>query len=368
MMRPLLTRRSVLAGLAGSIVAARSASAIDAPRPNDVARYLAGLTPDAAAPEARWAQDPAWRQHAAAFDQAWNRLEKSQLARVRSWSAKHITARRPTLLYMFSGPDFLYADAFFPDAKTYVMSGLEPVGPLPRITENNRRGLGGLRTSLNTVLNVSFFRTIDMRRQLSSNTFAGTLPLLMIFLARAGKTVVGMRHIGLDAKGQLVEIEPNVRSSATSPANGVEIIFSDASGENRKLYYIQTDVSNRGPGLDALMEFCRSLGPADGFVKSASYLMHAPNFSKIREFLLAQTELLLEDDSGIPMQYFPATDWELKPYGRYLGPIGLFPGRGQRQLAELYARSPREPIDFGIGYRHRQNDSNLLLAVKKPRA
>ena len=32
------------------------------------------------------------------------------------------------MFYMFSGPDFLYADAFYSKATTYVLSALEPVG------------------------------------------------------------------------------------------------------------------------------------------------------------------------------------------------------------------------------------------------
>ena len=35
------------------------------------------------------------------------------------------------MLYMFSGPDFLYATSFFPNAATYVLAGLEPVGQIP---------------------------------------------------------------------------------------------------------------------------------------------------------------------------------------------------------------------------------------------
>ena len=35
------------------------------------------------------------------------------------------------MFYMFSGPDFLYADAFYSKATTYVLSALEPVGSVP---------------------------------------------------------------------------------------------------------------------------------------------------------------------------------------------------------------------------------------------
>ena len=38
------------------------------------------------------------------------------------------------MLYMFGGPDFLYATSFFPNASTYVLAGLEPIGDVPSLT------------------------------------------------------------------------------------------------------------------------------------------------------------------------------------------------------------------------------------------
>ena len=52
-------------------------------------------------------------------------------------------------------------------------------------------------------------------------------------------------------------------------------------------------------------------------------------------------------------------------FGAYLGPIGVFPGRGQPRLGELFKKAKAPPLDFGIGYRHRGHDSNLLLAVRR---
>ena len=399
-LKRLLSTLTVLALLAAALVATgtgNTANAADARRPDDTARYLAGMQPAAGSPEAAFTGDPAWRQHAGAFDQAWARFEKAQLSRIRGWRQQNLTSHRPTLLYFFSGPDFLYADAFFPEATTYILAGLEPIGPIPQITAANHGALPGLRASLNSVLNLSFFRTREMRQRLGGGQFAGPLPLLYIFVARAGKTVQSTSLVRLKADGVA---GPADGVAARGEVNGVKIDFTDAApagtsaagagadsrpgaaavdggatsanvtqpaGKSRTLYYFQGDVSNTGPGLEALMAFCRALGPADGFVKSASYLMHTGGFSKIRDFLVAQTELLLEDDSGIPVQYFPAGEWDLSPHGRYLGPIALFPGRRQRQLDELYTRASPRPIDFGIGYRYRQNESNLLLAVKRMR-
>ena len=73
----------------------------------------------------------------------------------------------------------------------------------------------------------------------------------------------------------------------------------------------------------------------------------------------------MQDDSGIPLAAFRPDTWNFQPFGAYLGPIAIFPGRGQPRLGELFKKAKAPPLDFGIGYRHRGHDSNLLLAVRK---
>src|SRR5436190_18029683 len=87
-----------------------------------------------------------------------------QLIRIKAWSQAKLTSPSPVLFYMFSGPDFLYANAFFPNASTYVMSGLEPTGPVPDLTrlspDGRARSLRNIEESLNSILTYSFFQTI----------------------------------------------------------------------------------------------------------------------------------------------------------------------------------------------------------------
>src|SRR5262245_17512044 len=106
---------------------ATSASAADS-TPNDTARFLAGMAPNAGSPLAKRADEAGWKRHAKYFDDAWKKLETRQLSKIRDWQGKNLTSPQQTMFYMFSGPDYLYADAFFPKAATYVLCGLEPVG------------------------------------------------------------------------------------------------------------------------------------------------------------------------------------------------------------------------------------------------
>ena len=119
-----------------------------------------------------------------------------------------------TLFYMFSGPDFLYANAFFPNASTYILCGTEPIGPVPNIQsippEVLPGALANLRKSLDSLLNWSFFITKNMKLDLTQTQLNGTLPLLYIFIARAGTQSIRSQRLG--------SIATAISSGAARPA------------------------------------------------------------------------------------------------------------------------------------------------------
>jgi hypothetical protein len=361
------TRRTAKAGVLWLVFALLSAAtpAWAAETANDVARYLAGLAPAADSPLAPLARDPAWQQHAMSLDAAWARLEEARLSKIRSWSTANLTEPQPTVLYMFSGPDFLYVDAFFQDRTTYVMSGLEPIGQIPSIESAPRRSLGqalaGLRASVGTALNYSFFITSQMKSSLAATRLNGVLPVIYLFLARSGKTIQDVTMIGVDKDGAVV-------AAGTKDATpGVKITFTGREGKVQTLYYFQTDLSDSGVKRSGFLKFCEQIGKADVFIKSASYLLHTDSFSAVRGFLIDRAAAVVQDDSGIPVRHFKAQDWQLRPFGKYLGPIAVFPGMYQKGLNDVFRRSNPPKLEFGVGYRWRPQESNLLLAVRSTR-
>jgi len=333
---------------------------------DDTVRFIAGLAPPANSPIAPLTRDESWQHHARYFDRAFGELDRTQLSKVRAWSKTHIRTHRPTVYYMFSGPDFLYADALFPDATTYVLAGLEPVGQIPDLLKMPRGSLGpSLHTvsnAMHTVLSFSFFITHNMRSQLSSGRLNGTIPILYVFLARSGKTVKEVSLVNLDADGNERPESPGAKSGA----HGVKILFSGKDGREQTLYYFSTNLANDGVPNSGFLKFLEKLGPADSLLKSASYLPHSGSFSKIRDFLVANSTTILQDDSGVPLAYLDPKKWQVEPFGRYMHPLGIFPGTYQPRLQDLFKKAA--PIDFGYGYRWRRNESNLLLAVRNDAA
>jgi hypothetical protein len=269
------------------------------------------------------------------------------------------------MFYMFSGPDFLYADAFYSKATTYVLSALEPVGSVPDLTRLPRGGVGAalydVERSMGSILSFSFFITKQMKVDLRAGQLNGTLPILYVFLARSGKTIRDVSPVALDDRGAAYFANEN---PGKNPTRGVRIVFAGGDGQERTLYYFSTDLSNSGVKASGFLKFCAGLAPGNSLIKSASYLLHSGNFTTVRDFLLANSATIIQDDSGVPLAFYSSKKWRLFPFGRYAGPIAEFSGRYQEQYADLFRRA--QPMDFGIGYRWRSHESNLLLSVRLP--
>jgi hypothetical protein len=347
------------------LAAVACAHAADIVSADDTARFLAGMPPSAESPLTPLTRDPSWQRHARFFDTAFGQLEQRQLSKIRTWSDTNLAAPRPTMFYMFSGPDFLYANAFYGKATTYVLSALEPVGSPPDLMKLPRGGIGptlyDVERSMGSILSFSFFITKQMKTDLHAGQVSGTLPILYVFLARSGKTIRDVGPVTLDDKGA---VHPAGETAAPNATRGVRIVFAGSDGVEKTLYYFSTDLSNSGVKNSCFLKFCETLAPGNSLIKSASYLLHAGNFATVRNFLLNNSATIIQDDSGIPLGNYDQKKWRFFPFGRYAGPISEFPGKYQEQYAELFKRS--QPIDFGIGYRWRSFESNLLLSVRLP--
>ena len=199
--------------------------------------------------------------------------------------------------------------------------------------------LENLRRSLDTMLTTHYFITKDMRVDLTRGQVGGTLPILYVFLARSGCTI----------------------RSVTTNAGGAHIEFTGPGGQRQTLHYFKTDLSN-GAGNAEFFGFCKKHAPGMSLVKSASYLMHGDGFSTARNFLLANSSIIVQDDSGIPLRAFDSRRWTLRFCGNYEAPIELFKEHYQPDLAAGYERSNPAALGFAFGYAWQPAKGALVVA------
>jgi hypothetical protein len=316
------------------------------PTADATAKFLAGLPVKGTPLESR-GTDPGWTEHASDLDRAWGRLEKEQLSKIRAWAPKSLGPAyedRGTVFYMFSGPDSLYANVFFPNASTYILCGIEPVGPVPDVGRISRAdlspALAGVRKSLDSVLSTSFFVTKSMRSDFKQTQLDGVLPVFYIFLARAGCTIDSVNRVALDGEGKLV-----AEGQGTTP--GVKVVFSNPGKRAQTLYYFTSDLGDKAitanPGF---MKFCEQQGQGLSLLKAACYFMGTNKFTKVRDFLLAHSKLLLQDESGIPYSLVDAAKWDI------------------RLFAKPQAANKPVRLEFNFGYKE-QSCSSVMVATPK---
>ncbi|MBX7057971.1 MAG: hypothetical protein K1X75_07880 [Leptospirales bacterium] len=336
---------------------------------DDVARYLAGMpVSEHSALQALERLPEAARQREY-FRKHYEPIEASRLNPMRSWAAAELADARSsdrTVFYPFGGPDFLHIYAFFPEAPLYIHFGLEPPGLPPDLANmpaaNRARLMQLTRESLSSVLRFSFFRTNDMHVELLQSQI-GVAPVLLAFAARNGLVIVNARNIHLDRDGQL----QNGATAASSPGAiaGVEIELRNPNGKLSRLQYFSMNIANDGDN-QAFFNYMHQQGRLNAYAKAASYLMHNDSFSKIRSLVLEQSEVFMQDDSGMPVRFFGREQWDVQLYGAYDRPIPLFANRIQNDLKQMYAnRSAVKSLPFGIGYVFQQGRSNLMIARKR---
>lgn len=338
-------------------------------RLNDIAKIIAGLPVDSISDLFNITQTTEWKKYNEDATKVWGKFfEMSE--KIKTWAGKEIPAATDTVktvFYPFGGPDFLFANIFFPTAIKYIMIGLEDAGSIPvldTIRKENLKSTWSLyKSAIEDVIQLSFFRTNDMKNDLDSNHIDGTTPIIMLFLARSGKNILEVNPMRLSDDGKLVYIDKNIKDFKSVKNHAMEIVFKDDSGSIvKRIYYLSTNLSD--VGLKANLPFKAYLNNAGDhvitFLKSATYLMHKSYFSIIRNTCLNKSVLILQDDSGIGYKFFKKDKWDISLYGVYNKPIPLFEEFYEEDLFNAFKEHSKH-LNFRIGY---NNKSNLLIAKR----
>ncbi|MEZ0388324.1 MAG: hypothetical protein ACAI34_14720, partial [Verrucomicrobium sp.] len=269
---------------------------------NDTARFLAGMPAISGRDTfGSLRETAAWKNHSLRMNSLWRDFEWRHGRPVSQWAHSEISdlQKSPAVFYPFSGPDFLFANVFFPYSETYLLCGLEPCDPLPdmrSLTEADiDNGLDALWSSLDTVLQFSYFITKEMRQDFQSSRFRGVLPVFLVFMARTGHVVESIDAVRLDDNGN-----PQVFAATQNTVPGLLIRLTGPQGPKRVFYFTQNLSNDACKANGAFLRFSTSLGQPVALAKSASYLMHESYFSNVRNHILVQCRGLVQDPSGVP--------------------------------------------------------------------
>ncbi|MBP5481457.1 MAG: hypothetical protein J6Y22_06865 [Paludibacteraceae bacterium] len=262
------------------------------------------------------------------------------------------------VFYPFSGPDFLYPITLFPDADYYFLAGLEPTGTIDTTMNAEESYFRKYTSSLNVYLQCSFFRTLSMHDDFGSEEIDGILPVISMLMAHRDCKIISARFLDIAEDGTLTDTTGGKKPFLAE----IKFFQPKSPTHEQTLYYMSANLHDRSykESFNAFLETTLPQHQVVTYLKAASYLMHKPYFSKIRDAIMKHSLAILEDDSGIPYKYLK--DWNVTLYGTYMKPLKLF-GKYvyQNDLMERYETDSVRTLNFRIGY---NNPSNWLCARK----
>lgn len=341
---------------------------------DNAARFIAGLPQLNKNSFTELEKDKYWIDYKASMDANWKKMYDTRLGKIADWEkstfSKSVDGSLP-LFYPFSGPDFLHAFYLFPHAHQYMLAALEPIRavvPLDASTEKFRDAfLDSLGHSLRDIFNKSYFITNHMEKDLKQ--VKGVLPALYFFIERTNHEMLAQKFITVDSLGNEMEIYGKKINWQKTP--GVKITFRDrTTNEVKTLYYFSVSISNGGlKDRPNFVRFIASKAPFNSFVKSASYLMHKDAFTKIKDLLIANSNHVFQDDTGMPYKYLKnKLNWKGQFYGEYVKPVRDFSSElYQKDLDSAYQASKPQPLPFSLGYHWSTKKQNYMLFSKEKR-
>jgi hypothetical protein len=343
-------------------------------RATATAQILAGIAPAGGDPALeRLTRLDSFAEHQKWMTAQWSQV-RGRISTIQNWRSREVIipgASHKTLLYPFSGPDFLNAYALFPDHSQYIFFSLERPSALPDLESVTTAQFGKLledvRNAFRDIFQRNYFITDYMSKQLTTPWIRGTVPVMATMLALMNQRIVRIEP--LDLFPELTRAY-EARDSVKHPRmimRGVRIDFVAAGGgAQQQLYYFSLDATDKAlefyPGF---LDWVGQHRPASVLLKSASYLLHDNQFEKTRTMILATADYVVQDDTGIPYRFLHQAPWQVRLYGQYNKPIKALRYGYQTDLEGAYkAKSGLPELPFPFGYHWRGKQSGLLIASR----
>jgi hypothetical protein len=340
-------------------------------RATAIAQILAGISPNPPDPALkRLVESDASKEHQQWMTTSWNQV-RARVHTMDGWRSQEIkiaATQKKTLLYPFSGPDFLNAYTLFPDHGRYVFFSLERPGNLPDLESVTAvqftKLLQDVRSAFRDIFERNYFITSYMTKQLTTPWVRGTVPVMATMMALMNRRIVRIEPLDLFPELSHAYDLPDAKRPRVL-MRGVRIEFAQTNTTaTQQLYYVSLDATDKA--LEFYPEFVHWVAqnrPATALLKSASYLLHDQQFAKTRDMLLESADVVVQDDTGIPYRFLSQAPWQVKLYGRYNKPIRPMRYGYQKDLETAFnAKSDLPDLPFPFGYHWRGKQSGLIVA------
>jgi len=348
--RLLASALSLFVGIAPALAAGRSAQ--------QAALSFAGMD----AP----ATDAAGRAFQARARAAWAHYDKHVGRPLAAW-AKHEVgyAGGGTAFYPFSGPDFVTVALMYPNAERYVLvatqNARQPAHPESMDVLQRQAFEKKLGNAWEKFGRLGFFRTDDLdddQRHLASGVRTSTI--LMAFAARLGYQVTAVAPLGFNAdKGEWETLASDDKWRSVR-------LSLQKDGRLATLDYLRLDLSDKGlQAAEPQQAWIKRMAAKPTLLKAASHLLQQPYFSILRDALVANAPLVVQDETGLDYKDFVKIG-TVRLYGNFTQTHRLFKTTTQRALAAAY-KAEKAPVElpFAFSYLKEANARSLQIARRR---
>ena len=308
-----------------------------------------------------------------------NPIIENRLSLITNWNQSILSRNKvsdsSSVFYPFSGADFIHAYYLYPKASEYFMSAIENIGDIVDVTKLNKVEFFEYVKDFDTVMRDiymrSYFITKNMEEDFSKKTkINGVLPILLWSAAMTNHDIIHVKYFIVDSNFGKKYVDLSARNNNKL---SVEIkLFDKTNNKFQLLNYYSADLSNNGlRNSSKSLKFMKNYisDSSNGFVKSASYLMHYDStFSTIQQLVLNKNMYLVQDDTGVPFKKFDLNKWNIELYGVYEKPIKDFSETlYQKSLDDAYQNNKyyKGGLKFSLGYHWSSKNQNQLVAIKK---
>jgi len=308
-----------------------------------------------------------------------NQVLENRLNLITKWNKDNMYRNKVSdsafIFYPFSGGDFIHVYYLYPNASEYFMSAIENVGQVLDINKFNKNQFFDYLRDFDTVMRDiymrSYFITKNMQEDFGRKAkINGILPILLWSAAKTNHDIIHVKYFIIDSSANKKYIDDIYK---TNSKLSVEIkLFNKTTQKFQTLNYYSADLSNNGlrknsKSLNFLNKYVSN--QSNGFVKSASYLMHYDTlFGTIQKLVLEKNKFLVQDDTGVPFKKFEPSIWDIELFGKYEKPIKDFSQSLYQKELDYSYNNPKYykgNLNFSLGYHWNSKNQNQMVFIKK---
>jgi len=303
-----------------------------------------------------------WQEINELIESNWSNYFNKMGQPMLSWSSTEVHSDAKKVFYPFSGPDFTTLYQIYPQADHYVMSAQQRGERLVDLSQLSpsaaSQTMEVLSSAWKSFGNDGFFVTEYLFKYISTNKVKiGATTLIASFAHLHQFSIQKIVPISIDDNGTVKEL------SEDQSWDSVRFYLVK---DNRQviLDYVRMDLSNEGMKDNvSQLAFFRESAKSPVLLKAASHLPQHPAFTVIRDEMLQNAPMIVQDETGL--DYQPLNQqFNTVLYGSFVKAYKVF-SKYNTELAKAYKlRDDEKKLPFRIGY-FKDGNYALIVATRK---